>query len=100
MYKHIFSLTILLSTFIPNSFAQGVTTLVQDKHIAYEGRVAFADGAAVLMWPGTSVTIQFEGTGIGGVFKDADTSNYYNVIIDHDSIYKIHTDTAKKTYAL
>jgi len=82
------------------SFSQNLFISHRDKHIAYEGRIAFTDEAAVLMWPGTSVTINFTGTGISGIFKDSDTSNYYNVIIDKDSIHKIHFDTAKKTYSL
>ncbi len=100
MYKQNICLAVLISAFTVNCFSQGTLAPAQDKHIAYEGRIAFANGAAELMWPGTSVTIQFEGTGIGGVFKDADTSNYYNVIIDNGNVYKIHTDTAKKIYTL
>lgn len=46
-----------------------------DKHISYEGRIAYTPNAAELMWPGTSVTINFKGTGISGEFKDQDTSN-------------------------
>lgn len=72
----------------------------RDKHISYEGRIAYTPDAAELMWPGTSVTINFKGTGISGEFKDQDTSNYYNVIIDHDSIYIIQFDTLKKMVAL
>jgi len=72
----------------------------KDKHISYEGRVPFTTDAAVLMWPGTSVTINFKGTGISGIFKDQDTSNYYNVIIDKDSIYTIKFDTLRKIVSL
>ena len=72
----------------------------RDKHISYLGRIAFKNDAAELSWPGTSVTINFQGTGISAQVKDGDTANYYNVIIDNDSIYKIHFDTIKKTYSL
>jgi len=82
------------------SFSQPLSVSYNDSHIAYEGRVAFTNDAAVLMWPGTSVTINFTGTGISGVFKDSDTSNYYNVIIDKNIIYKIHFSTVKKTSLL
>jgi hypothetical protein len=71
-----------------------------DHHISYEGRVAFKKEAAELIWPGTSIRVNFVGTGISGRFKDSDTSNYYNVIIDRDSIYKIHFDTSNRIYQL
>ncbi len=81
------------------SFSQHFISF-HDKHISYEGRIAYTPDAAELMWPGTSVTINFKGTGISGEFKDQDTSNYYNVIIDHDSIRVIQFDTLKKIVRL
>jgi hypothetical protein len=87
----------LLSTV--TSFSQKFISF-RDKHISYQGRIAYTPDAAELMWPGTSVTINFKGTGITGEFRDQDTSNYYNVIIDHDSIYIIQFDTLKKMVAL
>lgn len=68
-----------------------------NKNIRYEGRIAYTKDAAELMWPGTSVTINFTGTGISGTFKDQDTSNYYNVIIDKENKYSIQFDTLQKT---
>lgn len=72
----------------------------RDKHISYEGRIAFTNFAAALNWPGTSVRINFKGTNISGQFKDADTANYYNIIIDNKILSKFHFDTIKKTYLL
>jgi hypothetical protein len=83
-----------------NTFSQNKFIPFADKHISYEGRIDYKNNAAILMWPGTSIKINFKGTGISGTFKDADTSNYYNVIIDNDSIYKIQFDTSKKTFVL
>ena len=83
-----------------NSFSQKKSIPYSDKHISYEGRIPFATDAAALTWPGTSVRINFIGTGISGTFKDQDTANYFNVIIDNDSIYKIQFDTTKKTVVL
>lgn len=71
-----------------------------NKDISYEGRIEYTTDAAELMWPGTSVNINFKGTGISGIFKDEDTSNYYNVIIDKNRIYKIQFDTLKKIAVL
>jgi len=100
MFKYLFSLILLFCLFSESSFSQTQFVSFNDKHISYEGRIDYKNDAAVLMWPGTSIKINFKGTGISGEFKDADTSNYYNVIIDNDSIYKIQFDTSKKTVAL
>ena len=99
MYKQNCCLLILLF-FTINSFSQQRLIPFSDKHISYEGRIPTTKDAAVLTWPGTTVMINFKGTSISGTFKDEDTSNYYNVIIDHDSIYKIQFDTVKKTVSL
>ena len=72
----------------------------QNKHIRYEGRIDYTPDAAELMWPGTSVTLHFKGTGISGEFKDQDTSNYYNVIVDNKIIEVIQFDTSKKLVTL
>lgn len=82
------------------SFSQQQFVGAKDNHIVYEGRIPFNNDTAELTWPGTSVYINFKGKGISGVFKDQDTSNYYNVIIDHHIINKFHFDTTKQTYVL
>jgi hypothetical protein len=71
-----------------------------DARITYSGRTLYQPDAAVLQWPGASVKINFNGTGMAVVLKDQDTSNYYNVILDNQVIARIHPDTAKKTYQL
>ena len=82
------------------SFSQQVFVSAKDNHIVYEGRVPFQQDTAELTWPGTSVYINFKGKEISGVFKDADTSNYYNVIVDGKIVQKFHFDTTKQTYVL
>ncbi len=72
-----------------------------DPHIQYEGRVGLANKeAAELYWPGTTVRLVFEGTGITAFFKDSTGQAYLNVIIDGDSIHRIRVDTVKKAYVL
>lgn len=66
----------------------------------YEGRISHKNDAAELTWSGSSVTIFFKGTNLSAILEDADTANYYNVIIDDKDIFKIHTDTIKKIYVL
>ena len=99
MLRNFLLASTLLLFYNVNCFSQQLISC-KDKHISYEGRILYTPDAAELMWPGTSVTINFIGTGISGIFKDQDTSNYYNVIIDKDSIYKIQFDTLKKPVPL
>jgi hypothetical protein len=68
--------------------------------LAYQGRILYRTDAAELSWPGTSVTLQFEGTAVSAILHDLDTANYYNVIVDNRVIGKIHTEKEKKTYVL
>ena len=90
----------LLLAFLNYGFCQNKLVKFSDKHISFEGRILYTKDAAVLIWPGTSIKINFKGTGIAAIFKDGDTSNYYNVIIDKDSMYTIQFDTVKKVYPL
>lgn len=99
MLRNLFLASTLLLLYSTNSFSQRFISF-KNRNISYEGRIPFTSNAAELMWPGTSVTINFKGTGISGKFKDQDTANYYNVIIDKDSIYKIQFDTVEKTVVL
>jgi hypothetical protein len=82
-----------------SSFAQQLIPF-NNPNIYYEGRIIPSNDASILAWPGTSASIQFQGTGISAILQDLDTANYYNVIIDENKIFKIHTDTAKHTYVL
>lgn len=90
-----------LSFIIPLAlFSQNKFIPFSDENISYEGRIPYTQEAAVLYWLGTSIKIKFKGTAISGIFKDADTSNYYNVIIDKDSMYTIKFDTSRQTVLL
>ncbi len=99
MIRNILVAFTLLFFYNVNCFSQQFISF-NDKHISYEGRIPFTSDAAELMWPGTYVTINFIGTGISGIFKDQDTSNYYNIIIDKKNIQKFQFDTLKKTVVL
>ncbi|QBN18216.1 SGNH/GDSL hydrolase family protein [Flavobacterium nackdongense] len=68
--------------------------------IKYEGRIAFKDSAACINWSGSSISLNFKGSEISAILKDADTANYYNVILDDSVISKIQLDTVKRNYVL
>ena len=72
-----------------------------DRHIQYEGRIEKDCGDATkLFWSGTTVRIRFQGTGLKALMKDQTGTNFYNVILDGDSIFKMQLDTIKQMYVL
>lgn len=76
------------------------TIRANDKHLHYEGRIKFNGDTAELIWPGTSITVNFIGSGIDARLRDQDTSNYYNVIVDHNKVTKMHPGREEATYTL
>lgn len=67
-----------------------ISVKANDPHIAYMGRVAVTDTAAVLSWSGTTVDINFEGTAISYKMRDERGDNYYNILLDGKIIKKEH----------
>jgi len=69
--------------------------------IEYSGRIDTSknDGAE-LYWSGTSIKINFEGGSIHALLKDQSGDNYFNIIIDNDSIVVLRPDTTKQYYQL
>ncbi len=100
MQNKIFFSLLLLLTLFGTSYPQNKIITFDNPDIYYEGRIMYNDNSAVLSWSGTSASIWFEGTGISAVLQDADTANYYNVILDDSNIFKIHTDSVKRIYSL
>lgn len=69
--------------------------------IEYWGRVDSTNGEGVdLFWSGTSIMMNFEGESIRAIFKDESGDNYYNIIIDSDSLFVLRPDKSKRTYLL
>lgn len=99
MFKQIYFLVYLFLFYSASAFCQQFISF-HNKLISYEGRVANDSNAAELMWPGTSINLNFKGTGVSGEFKDQETSNYYNVIVDGKIIDVIKFDTLKKIVPL
>jgi Carbohydrate esterase 2 N-terminal len=71
-----------------------------DRHIQYEGRLTQGNGATQFYWPGSSATIRFSGSSLKAVLQDYNGQNFFNIIIDNNSVTKIRIDSVKKTYTL
>lgn len=82
----IFQSTTFESNFIP----------YDNELLNYTGRIGEKVGeAAEIYWSGSSVKFSFKGTGAKAVLRDEAGDNYFNVIIDNDSIYVIRPGKEK-----
>jgi hypothetical protein len=97
--KSIYILLLIFFIYGENS-AQKKFIPFNSPNISYEGRITFNHNAATLYWSGTTINLNFKGSEISAILKDADTANYYNVIIDDKVISKIKLNTQKQTYVL
>lgn len=89
-----------LFIFNENICAQKREIAFNNPEIQYEGRIAFSDSTASINWSGSSISLNFKGTEISAILKDADTANYYNVILDDKVISKIQLEPLKRNYLL
>jgi len=72
-----------------------------DPRIAYEGRIDTTRiDAAELYWSGTSIKINFQGASVEALIRESRGDNYYNVIIDEDSLFILRPDTLKQYHML
>lgn len=90
---------LILSLLVSGSYAQ---TLISpaSKLIRITGRVKHDGDSVTLYWSGTSVQVKFIGTSLNAQLKDERGENYFNVIIDHDSLHYFKLDTVKRFYTL
>tara|TARA_Y100001935_G_scaffold121525_1_gene100665 strand:- start:139163 stop:140131 length:969 start_codon:yes stop_codon:yes gene_type:complete len=58
------------------------------------------DGAKELYWSGTSIFLNFEGTMVSAIMKDETGDNYYDIMVDGETIKLLRPDTTLKTYVL
>jgi len=72
-----------------------------NSEIEYSGRIDFSkEEAANIYWSGSSVKINFEGTSIQALLKDESGDNYFNVIVDNDSVFILRPTTKKQYHEL
>ena len=72
-----------------------------NSEIAFSGRIDFSqEEAAEIYWSGSSIKINFEGESIEALLKDESGDNYYNVILDNDSISILRPSKVKQYHQL
>jgi len=100
--KHGNTLLFLLAlSFLMAGCRNETNVLSNNLNIVYQGRIDTSGQSAVFYWPGTSAKIYLKGRGsIYALLKDEKGKNYYNIILDNDSIRILHPDTAKRYYLL
>lgn len=98
--RKILSLLILILVFACST-RQKLFVDYSNTQIVYSGRIDSTQvNGVALYWSGTSIKLNFEGESISGLFEDEKGDNYYNVIIDNDSLYIFRPDTIKRYYEL
>ncbi|MCK5781922.1 MAG: electron transporter RnfD [Flavobacteriales bacterium] len=76
------------------------TLKFDNNKIEYMGRIGETDSTSELYWSGSSIKVEFEGTEISATLQDEKGDNYFNIIIDNDSIYTLRLSENKATYQL
>ena len=100
--KKVHVLFLLLSfLFMSCSGKKEIIISSSSSHINYSGRIDLSnDEVASLSWPGSSIKINFEGESISALLSDETGDNYYNVIIDNDSLFVLRPENKKQYYLL
>ena len=72
-----------------------------DSRISYEGRIDQNNKFGTAMyWPGTSISIDFEGEEIYAMLDDEKGENFYNIIIDNKVVNVLKPNSKKQRYLL
>jgi lysophospholipase L1-like esterase len=93
-------LALLFTAVSIGSYAQNAVIRNHDPRIRYSGRMVMLDDATELSWPGSSIKINFKGTGVKATLKDESGYDYYNVIVDGKITSVLQPDTIQKEYTL
>ena len=85
--KYLFTpllLFLLSCASVTSDAVESILVDFDDKEVYYEGRVQQNEkiGATEIYWPGSSVSLKFEGTLISAVLEDEKGENYFTVVVD------------------
>src|SRR5665647_3674142 len=95
-------ITLLLFVLVSVSYGQTLVPFNQ-KNIVYMGRIETVENQCIkIFWPGTSATLNFEGTEAKAILKNGEGTTWFYAIVDGDSEHakKIKPDTIKTIYTL
>lgn len=83
------------------SYSEELTINYSNPNIEYSGRIDTTTSEGVDMyWSGTSIKINFEGESVEALFSNEGDQNYYNLILDNDSVIVFHPKGEKGYYTL
>lgn len=100
LYRKILPFIILTLVFACSA-RQELFVDYSNSQIVYSGRIDSSQVKGVeLYWSGTSIKFNFKGESISALIEDKKGDNYYNVIIDNDSLLIFQPDTIKRYYQL
>ncbi|MBK3519224.1 SGNH/GDSL hydrolase family protein [Carboxylicivirga marina] len=99
--KILFLLLLLPLSLISKGQEKSLVIDYTNKKLKYSGRIDYSSGnSADLLWSGSSIKFNFEGEAVAGLLRDHKDQNYYNLILDDDSIIVFNPGTEKKFYTL
>jgi hypothetical protein len=85
--------------FLAGCASEQTVTDDAEKLVELNGRVGLdSPGRVAIYWPGSSVKTKFVGSALKAILRDQRGQNYFNVIVDDDSVYRLKLDTLKKEY--
>lgn len=96
-------LLIILLFFISGCGRKNSILLINpaDSRINYTGRVNFTNRMIPeIYWPGSQIEIRFMGESLKVKLKDENGRNYFNIVIDDDSLRYIRLDSLDRLYTL
>ena len=98
MFKNFINL--LLSILVFSSYSCGsnksIVIKYSDPEIKYSGRIDSSNtNSAEIYWSGSSIKLNFEGSSVYALMENEKKDNYYNIIIDNDSVVIFSPDTTK-----
>lgn len=72
------------------------------EHIYSEGRIGLNPdlGAREIWWPGSMVSLKFQGDAISATLEDERGDNFFNIIVDGEPSGVLHLDSGKHEYLL
>jgi hypothetical protein len=77
-----------------------IDILPTDASLVYNGRVKKEKDSVTIYWPGSGVKVRFRGTQLRAFMRDESSENYFNVILDGDSLRYFRPGKTKSFYTL